>query len=162
MKALTSQVSCVRTNNITINKDYHTLLKRAGLDSFNSVWFWDKGKIIKQIPSRSLTSFNLDVHGEKKHFYLKKHNLEYVGLKKLISYFNKKKLTFSQGYIEFNHICDFRNHGIATVTPVAAGEKSFGCFKSKSFLLTLDVFPYISLEHFMEKSPDFFVAKLPL
>lgn len=155
MKELPSLLTCTRVNDLTINTDYRFVLERAGLDCFNSVWRYNRGETIKQIPLRSLIRFDLDVHGEKKYFYLKKHNLESVGFKKLLSYF-KRKTTLSQGYIEFNHICDFRKHGLATVIPVAAGEKSSGFFKSTSFLLTLDVFPYISLEYFMEKKPDFF------
>jgi heptose I phosphotransferase len=155
MKDPTLPFTFKQINDVTMHADFCLLLERIGLDCFDAFWNFDTGETIKQIPERSLIRFSVDIHGEKTYFYLKRHNLEFAGIKKLLSFFCKT-IAISQGIIEFNHICDLKNHGIETVIPVAAGEKFFGPFKAASFLLTLDVSPYISLEYLLEENPDFF------
>jgi len=58
--------------------------------------------------------------------------------------------------LEFENICDFRKNNLPTVLPVAAGEKFSHFFWARSFLITEDFSPFISLEALLENRPQFF------
>ena len=84
--------------------------------------------------------------------------MEFVGFWRLFSRFFPK-WGLSQGRLEFENICDFRNCGLPTVVPIAAGKKFFRFFWAKSFLITEDFSPYVSLEALLEDQPDFFTGQ---
>lgn len=158
MKNFLLPVKYIKTKELIINQDYRQMLKKIGLDYFDSIWRYNSGEPIKQIKDRSLIRFKIEAYGKKKYYYLKKHNLEFVGFRKLISYF-VPGYPLSQGKIEFKNICDFKKYGLATVIPVAAGEKFIGFFKTESFLITEDVSPFISLEYLLKERHSFFMGQ---
>lgn len=124
------------------------------LESFDSIWFNRDGKTIKKIGERSVIRKEVLVGGKKKYFYFKLHNLEYVGIRRFLTIFFSK-FPVSQGFKEFKNMCDFREHDLATVIPVAAGEKFHRFFWVKSFLITEDFSPYNSLEDLLRNRPEF-------
>jgi hypothetical protein len=158
MKAYSSSIiSSVETDQLIINRDYRNLLGDLDLDSFESIWKYNNGKTVKKIRERSVICITVHQKGKKEVFYLKQHNREFVGLKR---FFAKKisQFSVSQGKIEFENICRFREKKLATVVPVAAGERAVGFFGAESFLVTKDFAPYVSLEELMQKRPDFFTG----
>jgi len=157
MKNFSLPVKQIKTKELIINQDYLKVLKKNGLDCFDSIWRYNRGEPVKQIKERSLIRFKIKACG-KKYYYLKKHNFESVGFRKLISYFVPGR-PCSQGKIEFKNICDFKKYGLATVIPVAAGEKLIRFFKAESFLITEDVSPFISLEYLLKERPGFFMGR---
>jgi heptose I phosphotransferase len=155
MKEFSIPIDCVEKNGIFINKNYQEFLQNTGLDSFEALWRCREGQLIKDVRRRTVIRFVAADKGTEINFYLKLHKPGFKGLQALTrSFFGSKNL--SQGLLEFNNICEFRKKGISTVIPVAAGEKSEGFLKIKSFLITRDCHPYISLETLMDKDPDFF------
>ena len=155
MKDFSSAINRIETNHLTINKDYQNLLQHIQFDSFESIWGYQNGDSVKKIEARSVIRFQLTHQNQKKAIYLKRHNLEFVGFSRLFSRFFPK-WGLSQGRLEFENICDFRNSNLPTVIPVAAGEKFFRFFWAESFLITEDFSPYISLEALLEDRPHFF------
>jgi len=155
MSDFSSPIDCVTRKNLTINKDCEMFLQDVRLDSFDAIWGHAGGETIKNIRPRSVTRFEVTHNSRKKILYLKRHNLEFVGLGRLFPRFFPTKC-HSQGLLEFNNICEFRNRGMRTVVPVMAGEKFSGCCRAESFLVTEDCYPYISLENLLKNKPGFF------
>ena len=152
-----SAINCIETNHLIVNKDYQELLQHIQFESFESIWQHQDGETIKNIERRSVILINIEHQNQKKNIYLKRHNLEFVGFWRLFSRFFPK-WGLSQGRLEFENICDFRNSKLPTVIPIAAGEKFFRFFWAKSFLITEDFSPYISLEALLEDQPYFFTG----
>lgn len=157
MKDFLSAVNHIETNHLIINKNYQQFLQHIQFDSFESIWGCHYGKIIKNIEERSVIHLAVNYQNQKKSIYLKRHNQEFVGFLRLFSrYFPKWGL--SQGRLEFENICAFRNNSLPTVTPIATGEKFFRFFWAESFIITEDFSPYISLEELLEDRPHFFTG----
>ncbi len=157
MKDLTSPIDRIASNYMIFNWNYRELLEKIGMDSFESIWRFQKGECVKKIKQRTVTRIEFKHQGINRACYLKRHNQEFVGFLRLFSRFFPK-LGLSQGRLEFENLCDFRNSKLPTVVPVAAGEKLFRFFWAQSFLITEDFSPYISLEALLEDQPQFFMG----
>jgi hypothetical protein len=147
-----------KTENCIINRECQAFLKRHQLDTFDSVFMFKGGETAKTLKERSVIRFEVEDIDATKAFYLKRHNLSFIGLKRLFFLFFPDKAV-SEGIKEFKNICDFRKKKLATVVPVAAGEKFVNFFWVESFLLTEDFSPFISLEDFVKKQPEFFTSR---
>ena len=158
MKNFSSPVECLESDHVIFNRDYREIFKNFGLDSFDSIYSYQDVEIIKNIRDRSVRRFKLPVDGKKKCFYLKKHNKEYVGIRGLMAVLFPGTV-LSQGRKEFENICDFREKSLATVEPVAAGEKLIRLFWVKSFLLTEDFSPFVSLEKMIGDRSQFLIGE---
>ena len=139
---------------MVINRTYHRLLEKNGFDGFEQVWGISNAKTIKKIKARSVIRFEMRTDNGKRYFYLKRHNLEYIGIKRLFSAIFPK-WAMSQGLREFENICDFRKINLKTVSPVAAGQRFKRFFWAESFLITEDFSPFFSLEDLIRFRPDF-------
>lgn len=157
METSSSPIERVATDFLIINRDYRKLLDSIGLDRFESIWRYDGGQTIKKIKARSVSRISVPDGDGKRTFYLKRHNREFIGLRRLIARLFQQT-ALSQGKEEFTNICTFRAQKLATVDPVVAGERSARFFWAESFLITEDFSPYISLEELMRDRPDFFMG----
>jgi hypothetical protein len=145
MKDFSSQIRCDRFHEIIINREYQNLLSESGFESFETVWRYGGGQLIKNIKERSVTRIEAT---RRRILYLKRHRREFLGIKRLAAFFSKNR-PLSQGLIEFYNICEFRKHGLATVIPVAAGQRIIDFFRVESFLITEDFSPFISIENLL-------------
>ncbi len=157
METCSSPIERVETDFLIINRDYRNLLVDIGMDRFESIWRYDGGQTIKKIKARSVSRISVPDSDGKRTFYLKRHNREFIGSRRLIARLFLQK-ALSQGKGEFENICEFRSKKLATVTPVTAGERSVRFFWVESFLITEDFYPYISLEELMRDRPGFFMG----
>lgn len=155
MKDLSSNIDYVQTKHLIVNRDYLEIFDQIGFQSFESVWRFANGETIKKIKTRSVVRFNFSNHGIERTFYLKRHHLEFVGLSRLFSRLFPN-LGLSQGRLEFQNICEFRNNKLPSVAPVASGEKFIRFFWAESFFITEDFFPFASLETIFKDQPQFF------
>ena len=144
-----------KIKNCIINREYQAFLKRHQLDTFKPVFMFKGGETAKTLKERSVIRFEVEDIDATKTFYLKRHNLSFIGLKRLFFLFFPNKAV-SEGIKEFKNICDFRKKNLATVVPVAAGEKFVNFFWVESFLLTEDFSPFIPLEDLVKEQPEFF------
>lgn len=144
-------VRSVNADAMILNRDYQDILKTSGLDSFDSVYAYPDGEVIKNIKDRSVTRIEMGGNA----FYLKRHNRENIGFLRLFKAFFPRRI-LSQGRLEFENACIFRECGLSTAIPVAAGERFFRFFWAESFVMTSDVFPFVSLEDMLRENPDFF------
>ncbi|HMA68123.1 MAG TPA: lipopolysaccharide kinase InaA family protein, partial [Desulfosalsimonadaceae bacterium] len=158
MQDLSSRIDRVQKADMVINREYEAFLRDVRLDSFAAVWQCPQGETVKKIKPRSVTRLSVANGQQTKSLYAKRHNREFIGPARLLGRFFRRK-GLSQGLLEFDNICRFRESGIATVTPVAAGEKRTGLFRVESFVLTEDFSPYVSLESLLAKSPGFFQGR---
>ena len=158
MEDFSAAIKCIAKKNLIINRDYESFLRDIHMDSFESIWQYQNGETIKSIRPRSVIRFQTAHHNKKKTIYLKRHNLEFVGFWRLFPHFFHRR-GLSQGRLEFENICDFRNSNLQTVIPIAAGENFFRFFWAESFLITEDFYPYISLEALLKDRPDFFTGQ---
>lgn len=146
-----------KVNDIFINPDYLDLLTRLDFTEFDSVWNCHKGETFKKIQDRSVTRIDIEHNGKKNVFYLKRHNPEQYSMGyRYFPVFFTKPLT--QGFQELINIIEFRNHGLSTVVPVAAGEKLADKSNRISFLITEDFSPFLSLEWILFNQPGFFTG----
>lgn len=153
-----SPIKLVRLNDILINPDYQNQLAQLNLTSFDLIWNFGGGNTFKKIPARSVTRIDFEQNGIGNAFYLKRHNPEKV--KRSRQYFLKPfQNGLSQGQLELKNIIEFRNHDLATVIPVAAGEKKVDSYCVISFLITEDFSPFISLEWILLNRPEIFTGK---
>ena len=158
MKNFSLQIECIKKDHLIFNKDYLEVLDDVHFDSFESVWEYQDGETIKKIKARSVIRFEIQTDSGKKYFYLKRHNTEFVGIKRILALFSPKPV-LSEGKREFENICDFREGGLGTVSPVAAGERFVKFGWVQSFLITEDFSPFISLEYMLRDNPEFFMGK---
>ena len=158
MKDFSSSKNRIEKNHMILNRDYLGLLKNIRFNSFESVWNYQKGEIIKRIKARSVIRFEIQTNSGKKYFYLKRHNTKFAGLQRILALFTPKLIS-SEGKREFENICDFRKGGLGTVTPVIAGERLVKFFWIQSFLITEDFSPFISLEYMLRDNPEFFTGE---
>jgi len=158
MKDFSSQIKCIKKDHLIFNKDYLKVLDDVHFDSFESVWKYQGGETIKKIKARSVIRFEIQTNSGKKYFYLKRHNTEFVGIKRILALFSPKPV-LSEGKREFENICDFRKGGLGTVAPVIAGERFVKFCWVQSFLITEDFFPFISLEYMLRDNPEFFMGE---
>jgi heptose I phosphotransferase len=157
MTKFSSPVHRVERDQLILNEDYQDLMRYLGFNCFESVWLYRSGEAIKNIKARSVIRIRIRIHGKEKFFYLKRHNLEYIGLRRLFMQLFPKWI-LSQGRREFENICDFRRCELPTVIPLAAGEKFVSFFWAESFLITEDFAPFISLEHLLRHHPEFLMG----
>ncbi len=158
MKDFSSSIKCIEKNHMMLNRDCLDLLKDIQFDSFESVWKYQDGETIKKIKARSVIRFEIQTDSGKKYFYLKRHNTKFAGIQRFLSLFFPK-LVLSEGKREFENICDFREGGLGTVLPVAAGERFVKFCWVQSFLVTEDFSPFISLEYMLRDNPEFFMGE---
>ncbi|UCH23873.1 MAG: hypothetical protein JSU83_12015 [Deltaproteobacteria bacterium] len=154
---LTSPIDFIETNHLIINKKYSTLMEQIGFDSFDSIYDHSSGDVIKKIKDKAVMRLEFQHENIKHAFYLKRHDVKFAALARLLSPF-ASRLRFSQGRLEFENICSFRNCKFPTVVPVAAGEKFVRIFWAKSFLITEDFSPFVSLEELLVKQPQLFMG----
>ena len=164
MKKLTSKIDLFKTDLVIFNREYHEILKASGLDSFEAIYAYHEGEVIKKIRDRSVIRMEIpkpdnpeigNPESGTKRFYLKKSNREYIGIRRLFKSLFPKRIC-SQGYLELENILTFREHDLATAEPVAAGQKFIRFFWAESFVITEDYFPFISLEDLLKEKPEFF------
>jgi hypothetical protein len=158
MKDFSFQIECIKKDRLIFNKDYLEVLNDVHFDSFESVWKYQDGETIKKIKARSVIRFKIQTDSGKKYFYLKRHNTKFIGIKRILALFSQK-LVLSEGKREFENICDFREKGLGTVFPVAAGERFVKFCWIQSFLITEDFSPFISLEYMLRDHPEFFMEE---
>lgn len=154
MNNFSSTINTTRENGLIINKDFKKFLNDNQLNSFESIWKNQNGETIKNIKPRSVIRLEIS-DGSDCTLYIKKHKIQFIGLRGILKRCLRRE-GVSQGYLEYKNICDFRDKNLATVIPVVAGEKFYSFFWVRSFLITQDFFPFISLESLLEQYPDFF------
>ena len=147
------KIELVKRPDMVVNRDYIALLEACNLLDFDSLYHFRNGKTVKQIRDRSIIRMDVHTGAENRIFYLKRHTAARPGIWDMIASFSANK-SFSPGMFEFENICDFRNSGIPTVTPVAAGERKTGLCRYESFLITESFEPYVSLEHLIYNLPE--------
>lgn len=150
-----SPIRYIEEGCLIINQDYVNFFDSIGIDNFDSIWGLKGGTIVKNIRQRSVIRITLHDQDRERIFYLKRHKPEFMCFRRLIGLLFSNR-AFSQGKKEFHNICDFRKNGLPTVAAVAAGEKRFRHFWFKSFVITEDFSPYISLEKILREMPGFF------
>lgn len=151
---LSSPVSVSEINGLLVNRRYETLLKDAGLDTFDGIWAYRDGRLIKEMMARSVICIEIQHQNRIRYFYLKRHNREYLGIKRLLAVFFPR-LSISQGTKEFENICAFREKALGAASPVVAGARFAGFFWAESFLMTEDAAPFVSLETLLKSESDF-------
>lgn len=151
----TGAINWIETDHLIINTAYQEFLEQLGLNSFESIYNFTKGDVIKSIKTRTVLRLEFNHQGAKRILYLKRHRPVFIGFAGLLRCFFLR-YGRSQGRLEFENICDFRQNNFPTVVPIAAGEKFCRILWVKSFLITEDFSPYISLEDMLENQPRFF------
>lgn len=138
---------------MVINRDYVPVLEGCDLLDFDRLYHFQDGTAVKQIRDRGVLRMEIRSGNENRIFYLKRHVSSRPGLWDMIGSFCSGKNP-SPGMAEFKNICDFRQSGIPTVVPVAAGERRTGFCRYESFLVTESFEPYLSLEEIIYKHPE--------
>lgn len=152
-----SCIKLVQLNDIFINPDYQDQLTQLNLTHFDLIWNFRGGDTFKNIPTRSVTRIDFEQNGIGNAFYLKRHQPERVKSSYITFQCHSQNL-LSQGMLELKNIIEFRKHHLATVIPVAAGEKKVDSSRVISFLITEDFLPFISLEWILFNRPEIFTG----
>lgn len=138
--------------NLIVNRAYADLLRSMHLDFSDALWEYSDGHtegcMVKKIRERDVIRVKIPDSSGYRYFFIKRHHPGYAGLKQWRMFSGR---ILSEGRNEFFHICQFRNHGLAAVTPVAAGE----CSGGRAFIVTEDFSPFVSLENLLAHSPEF-------
>jgi hypothetical protein len=161
MKDFAAPIACIRRGHFCFNQNHEGFLTELGLDTFDGVWNYSGGHCVKELRDRSVYRLDLTFSAGRKTVYLKRHHRGFLGLWGLVPRFFRfsrflQSKGRSQGMLEFDNILEFRQKGLHTVVPIAAGERRMGFFQAESFLLTEDVHPYVSLESLLKTTPEFF------
>jgi len=159
MEKFSKVIHSIQKYNLLINVDYKDFLQAQNLDSFASIWDNQDGKTIKDIKPRKVVRLCVPNSQNGTTLYIKKHKLQFIGLRGLMQKLRGSHW-ISQGPLEFKNICAFRENGLHTVIPVAAGERFYRLFWVQSLLITQDFSPYNSLELITEHDPDYFTGSV--
>ncbi len=154
MDDLSAPIEEVSDGELIKNRSSQDILASLGFDSFDSVWNFQGGTVIKDILTRTVTRIDIQEGAETRTLFLKRHKGEFIGFQRVREAFWRGRAP-AQGRREFENICEFRKRHIPAVEPVAAGRKVYRSFWADSFLITKDFSPYISLEYLFEKQPEF-------
>jgi hypothetical protein len=148
----TGIIELERHPNLVVNKEYIPFLTDCGLLDFDRLYDFNGGNAVKRINERSVTRMEIP-HKKRTHiFYLKRHVASRPSPWEMISSFLTGR-SAAPGMAEFENICAFRQKGLSTVVPVAAGVQRTGFCCYKSFLITESFEPYISLEEMIRFHP---------
>jgi hypothetical protein len=139
--------------NMVINRDYSRILNSSGLLDFDRIYHYAGGTLVKKIKERSVIRMEIGPHDGNNVFFLKRHFDTAPDIPALIGHWLSGR-SISGGMSEFENICEFRENGLPTVTPVAAGERRIGFSRFESFLITKDFAPYLSLESMIYDHPE--------
>ncbi|MFP3982370.1 MAG: lipopolysaccharide kinase InaA family protein [Desulfurivibrionaceae bacterium] len=168
-KDLSRPITCKRLTHssrekLIINREFGRTLASADLTSFDKVWDYTEGEMIKSKNNRSVSRIDLkyflpenrdgtpEVGTNLRSFFLKKHS-EPLGLTGKTDLWKISEKLQGEGLREFNNYCDFRNKGLATATPVAGGMRRTGS-TLRSFLITMDFSPLYALEDIILRHPE--------
>ena len=138
-----------------IKESHRDLLQQNGLDRFPDFVTFQGGKVLKQLPSRTILKIELPSREGMKTFFLKRHRgVLRIGdiVRTFLSGFH-----CSWGRKEWEVIQAFQKLGIPTLVPVAAGEK-VSWFWQESFLMTEELKGFQPLDKFLQ---SYFVPPLP-
>jgi hypothetical protein len=150
MDVNSNPVKIKNLSNILVNTDFITLLEQNRLVDYESIYGYEDGHVIKEIPQRTVTRFKLKTEKNEVCLFMKRHKP--VHLNPLFWIFHRfADDNISPGVTEFKNICEFRNKGISTVVPVAAGQKFISTRRVESFLITKDFSPFATLEFIQQK-----------
>lgn len=133
---------------LVVNRDYEPLLADLGATSFDDVYDLAGGTIVKKQKDRSVLRF---VAGDSV-FFLKRHEREKQQKGGRVG--DSPFSWCSEGGKEFAFFHGFRQHHLATATPVAMGEKVFTDGTVQSFFLTAEFVPYVQLEFLIRQTPE--------
>lgn len=157
MMSLSGTIHWERHNGLIVNRDFLDILTRNRLNTFDRMFVYDGGEVVKDIGIRTVTRITLTIDGKVRHFYLKRHYTDKLWFQKRGSSFGGGG-RLSQGLLEFDNICRFREANVSTPVPVAAGQRMIRWPRVQSFVVTEDFRPYISLEKLLETRPEFFLG----
>ena len=163
------QVHCSADEHLVVNGDFFEMLSKEKLLLFSEIWSFSGGKIVKQTKNRTVIQTQIpwnrpqnDGNRNKGEaatlFYIKKHD-EHLSLwQKLLSLVLPDSFN-SEGIKEFDNYCEFREKGLETVIPVAAGMKFSSFLHVESFLITKDFSPFVDLEELVLNRPETLFGK---
>ena len=130
-----------------IEESHRQLLQRNGFSLFPDFMTFQGGKVLKQLPSRTILKIELPSGEGTKTFFLKRHRVKLHiedMVRTFLSGFHR-----SWGRKEWEVMQAFQKSGIPTLSPVASGEK-LSWFWQESFLMTEELVGFQSLELFLK------------
>ncbi|MBI4791890.1 MAG: hypothetical protein HY789_03965 [Deltaproteobacteria bacterium] len=148
---------------LLINKRYETFLEQTGFTTFPAVWSFSNGEVIKEKGERSVVRVDFPEAADacaddcqfpahSSFFYIKKHR-QRLSLWQRLQGILRPAHVAGEGVKEFLNYCSFRQHGLATASPVAAGMRFTSFLQADSFLITRDFFPLVALEDIILQQP---------
>ncbi|MBU4262361.1 MAG: lipopolysaccharide kinase InaA family protein [Proteobacteria bacterium] len=148
---------------LLINERYQHFLQGIGFTSFAAAWTFARGEIIKEKGERTVirAEFPCPADPEVEHghgpeentvFYIKKH-CQRLSLWQRLQCLLRPLVSCGEGFKEFHNYCRFRQNGLATAVPVAAGIKFSSFLRADSFLITQDFSPLTALEDIVLQQP---------
>lgn len=148
---------------LLINKRYATFLEQTGFTTFHAVWSFSGGEVIKEKGERSVVRVHFPAAADgcanscqfqdsTSFFYIKKHR-QRLSLRQRLQGILRPADACGEGVREFFNYCTFRQHGLATASPVAAGMRFTSFLQADSFLITRDFFPLVALEEIILQQP---------
>ncbi|MEW6520278.1 MAG: lipopolysaccharide kinase InaA family protein [Thermodesulfobacteriota bacterium] len=144
---------------LLMNENYRQFLESIGFTSFAAVWAYAGGEVIKEKGERTVIRAKFPCPPEPGQdpaadstFYLKKHG-QRLSLWQRLHCLLRPTAPCGEGLREFYHYCQFRQSGLATAVPVAAGIRFSSFLQADSFLLTRDFAPFTALEDIVLQQP---------
>jgi heptose I phosphotransferase len=114
------------------------------LDRFESLMGYEDGALLKDRKGKRIFQLRLEWQGKPLVFYLKRHRLALSWYERLQVAMGQRLRT--EGRREWEHILAFHTHRLPTMTPVAMGERIVGGRMQESFVMTVGLVEYESLE----------------
>lgn len=140
--------TAVSSENIIYNLEFEDALKGNSLLDFDRVMSIDETRSVKHvIPERKIGTFSFEQEGKTVCAYLKRHyprSFEKYFLE--LIWFASEKTAFD----EFSNIIAFRQAGLPTMVPVAAGKRTDKFVGSESFLITKEIKGCVTLEKYVD------------
>ncbi len=154
---------------LVCNSDYFEMMSMAKLLSFDEIWSFSDGTIVKRTKNGTVIqaeiSLSQSTNEQKRNkkpptalFYIKKHD-QHLSLWQRMLSIVKPNTFVAEGIKEFDNYRHFREKGLETAIPVAAGMRFSSFLQVESFLITKDFFPFIDLEELVLNRQEIFLGE---
>ena len=136
---------------MVVNKAFLDPLRRAGLDRPEALLDYQEGEMVwMRGKERTIERLTLETAGGPEICYLKRHVA--MSWRECLSSMVRLRRPVSPGRREWENILRFREAGLPTMVPVAAGDEAKGLRRGRSFSLTLEIKEASPLDRFIDEN----------
>jgi lipopolysaccharide core heptose(I) kinase len=134
------EAQAIDDGRLLVNVEFVSILRAAGLDTFEKIMAHPGGTVIRSVPGRSTVRIELRQNsGASQVVFLKRYEREYLTFGKKLLRFLRWPGADDEALREWRKIFRLRHYGFDTAQPIAVGQVRSGGVVERSFLMTAEI-----------------------